>query len=359
MSKITIIGTIITVLAFSSVLISNSYLSNEENSNTLKLFKEWVTTNNKKYATDAEFKMRFNNFKESLLHVQDLRKQGVTHKVDVGKYADFSQEEFKTQILGLNMGGQKKLDDLFKKMTQGKKMLKTAPLQEEKEFDWEKKGAMNPIRNQQACGSCYTFGAIASVEAYHYIKSGMKSEEKLQFSEQDVVDCSFNYGNYGCMGGDLVSTLRYIVNQGVTLRKDYPYAGRDEICRHDLSKARKDVVNSFEYASDDINAIKAVIKKSPAMIAVSAFGLNLGKYQSGIITDSFGVNCNGNAREMDHAVTLVGWGVEDGVEYWKIRNSWGVDFGEDGYFRVATKSLKGFKSGVCLVNHYIVRPYFK
>ena len=139
---------------------------------------------------------------------------------------------------------------------------------------------------------------------------------------------------------------------GIESMADYPYKGRKQACKADKSKLDPDVVVvGWEKLGDpdetwspvDEDEIKEYLyAKGPLAIALNADPLQF--YWGGIINKS---KSQCDPEGMDHAVTLVGYGTENGTPYWLVRNSWGKDWGENGYFRM----YRG--NGVCGINQYI------
>ncbi len=85
---------------------------------------------------------------------------------------------------------------------------------------------MTPVKNQQACGSCWAFSATGSLEAM----LSLNGQKLVSLSEQELVDCSYAYGNYGCRGGIMSNAFDYIRDYGISLSKDYSYKGYDDQC---------------------------------------------------------------------------------------------------------------------------------
>merc|ERR1712086_632324 len=162
--------------------------------------------------------------------------------------------------------------------------------------DWTTKGAVNPIKNQGQCGSCWAFGTVASVEGINAIKN----KKLVSLSEQQLVNCDVDGGDLGCKGGLPDNAFKYVESTGLTTESNYPYTSGE-------------------------TQLAAAVAQQP--VAVGIDGKSIQHYKSGIFTGS----CTG---QIDHAVTVVGYG----AGYWKVRNSWGTSFGEAGYIRITRGS---------------------
>jgi C1A family cysteine protease len=134
--------------------------------------------------------------------------------------------------------------------------------------------------------------------------------------------------------------MRYIQSDLQELEKDYPYLGMDGKCKFSKSSGRVQVSKINDVAPDSVSQLKAAIAKGPTSVTVEADQIAFQHYQQGILdADSCGTN-------LDHAVTAVGYGEENGQEFYIVRNSWGADWGEDGYIRIAAKPGQDGK-GIC------------
>lgn len=114
--------------------------------------------------------------------------------------------------------------------------------------------------------------------------------------------------------------------------EDYPYKARDMQCNFDKTKVVANI-DDFVKVTDtkmigrpgDEKKIKEYMFKAPVKLSLEANILK--QYKNGIVT-------SGCTARLNHAVMGVGYGTEDGVEFWKVKNSWGTNFGEEGYFRI-------------------------
>ena len=232
-------------------------------------------------------------------------------------------------------------------------------------FSWKSKGLVTMSLNQhipQYCGSCWAHGSTQSLADRIKIARGGKGID-IQLSVQHVLNC----GNAGsCHGGDPGAVFAWIkkisdaTGTGIAYTTNKPYLAcsedskgdyKESICKNvdftcnALNTARtcptfgEDCVGVNRYPNatvTDYGSIQGVdaLKKEIFNRGPIACGVDAGpilNYTGGIVTDK--------SDSIDHSISVVGWGVEDGVSYWEMRNSWGEYWGEQGYARVAFGSL--------------------
>lgn len=125
------------------------------------------------------------------------------------------------------------------------------------------------------------------------------------------------------------------------LESDYAYTAKDGTCAYDSTPLTTiEVTNWSSVKTDDVAQTKAAVAQRPISIAIEADKLVFQQYSSGIFDNT---KCG---TTMDHAVMLVGYGSENGQDYFILRNSWGTTWGEKGYMRIA--AVDGV--GVCGMN---------
>jgi len=203
-------------------------------------------------------------------------------------------------------------------------------------LDWVAEGVV-PLkpRNQGMCGSCWSFGALESLSAAHYLKYGVYE----YLSTQNMVDCAWKFGGQGCDGATARIAWQTIMDQG-TASADvaYPYRGVDgNTCMfNSTGKGTSNVtVSSYQAVpSGDIDALYQAIQNGPLAIAIDAETLGLNFYTGGVYDST---SCLNGVNDLDHEVMVVGYGVDNGQAYWLVRNSWGVEFGSDGYIKIAVE----------------------
>ncbi|XP_023615071.1 cathepsin S isoform X3 [Myotis lucifugus] len=190
---------------------------------------------------------------------------------------------------------------------------------------------MNHLADMGSCGACWAFSAVGALEAQLKLKTG----KLVSLSAQNLVDCATGkYGNKGCNGGFMTEAFQYIIdNNGIDSEASYPYKARDGKCQYDVKNRAATCSKYVELPFGSEEALKeAVANKGPVSVAIDASHSSFFLYRSGVYYDKA---CTLN---VNHAVLVVGYGNSNGKDYWLVKNSWGLHFGEQGYIRMARNS---------------------
>ena len=322
------------------LLLSNGYAKeNIKDSEYFEEFQKFIKKYNKHYQSEEELEKRFMNFKESLNFIEE-NKDKVSHKIGINKFSDISKEEWNRMHPPLDFSGLesfKEKGNLF--VSKLKQKTKNIP----ESLDFRTLGKVTHVKDQNPCNSCPLFATIATLEAQYKNKKGVLES----FSEQQLYDCM----DYHTKCETLIIMWRvfqYYGNLKYLYKEDfYKYKLRDNKnnCKsfeHAKKSGKKESIRlnsvnllaySYGTKSIPINEIKSLLNELDGPIFVSINIELLSGYVGGIIKIN-PEKCSGGAQS-DHAVVIVGYGVDkDGSNYWIVKNSFGEDWGESGYFRV-------------------------
>ncbi|EDW79732.2 uncharacterized protein Dwil_GK17860 [Drosophila willistoni] len=253
------------------------------------------------------------------------------YRLTLNTLADMTNKEIST-LLGskVSTGGEKFVSDHINFVTAPNQHI-TDNLPES--FDWREKGGVTPAGFQGVgCGSCWSFATTGALEGHLYRRTGVL----VSLSQQDLVDCADDYGNMGCDGGFQEYGFEYIRDHGVTLAKKYPYTQTEMTCKQNQTAGippRESIVKIRDYATitpGDEEKMKEVIATlGPLACSMNADTISFSQYHGGIYEDD---ECN--QGEVNHSITVVGYGTENGRDYWIIKNSYSQNWGEGGFMRL-------------------------
>ncbi|CRL08267.1 CLUMA_CG020956, isoform A [Clunio marinus] len=214
----------------------------------------------------------------------------------------------------------------------------------EENFDWTSIGAVNEVGNQKNCASCYAFAASDAIEAQIFLRTN----ELFELSNQQLVDCSKNYGNFGCNYGNTANTFKYIIDNGITIERNYKYKAKElKSCLYDSSTKVANISDYRQVRLPTDDFLRDILYSvGPLTVGIDSSLFSFQHYKFGIYKDE---NCSEN---INHAVLLVGFGVDETHgKYWIIKNSYGKNFGEKGFMRL-TREIENF----CGIRNYVVFP---
>lgn len=197
------------------------------------------------------------------------------------------------------------------------------------DVDWVAYGAVSSVKNEGNCKANYAFSAVGAIEGANYIWN----RNAVEYSVQQVVDCSSGYGNNGCVNGRMDNTFLYVRDRGINTWSNYPYAGYLQSCKMATGVFR---IGGFGNVSS-CTSLASTLANQPISVAVD--GNNFQSYNYGVFT-----NCSTN-------LSLAGLLVGMTDSYWRVKLSWGSSWGEAGYIRLA----RGNTCGVCNAASYPTR----
>jgi len=292
-------------------------------------FSEFVVEFNKNYANEQERVERFLFFKENMKISEELNVlHNGTAEFGATKFSDMSAEEFAAKILSKPRPPTAEMMHNYTRPN----VLGYDPAK-----DWG--SYITSVKDQgQICGSCWSFTALGEMES----KLLMKGRGTFMLSTQQLVDC--DPYDTGCDGGFYDRAWRYIYSTGGVMDwTEYPYTARKGTCRFNAGRVRAKLAqaNAYQCGNSPTAIYDCVFNYGPAAAALDATPLQ--NYRNGILNLNAAYCSN-----LNHAVLMVGYS-SVGSAYFRIRNSWGANWGEQGFFRINPTS--------CLINNFVMGSY--
>lgn len=336
------------------------------------IFSDWMKSFDKHYPTEEEKNYRLSIFKSNHETIQAHNSNdSSSYKMGHNFFSDMTSEEFfeynsldqplpdhdrpEEPALEQSNASLSSEDVAIKERRRGLRKAASTTVSETETLpssvDWVEAGAVTSIKDQQSCGSCWGFAAIAAVESANILTG---TGEVINASEQELVDCSML--NSGCSGGWYDWAWIYMLRTGgVASEEDYPYTASDDTCQAssvDVSNMPGTQIDSYVYVERfSTSALMEALTITPVAIAFDA-SASFQLYSSGV----FDGDCS---TSVNHAVLAVGYGTTDeGEDYWLLKNSWGENFGEDGYVKMARDPTEEDSAGKCGILEYPMYPKF-
>jgi len=285
-------------------------------------WEQFKEIHSKTYPDLLEEIYRRSIFEDNLKDIKEHNKLYLDGLVPYSKEANHLSDKTIEEIIGAGVQG-------IPEEAEAQDVVQLGDVNAPASFDWRSyPGVVTPVKNQGQCGSCWSFSSTGAIEGQLMIQK----RQSFSLSEQQLVDCSTQFGNYGCRGGWMNNAFKYIAwAGGITTETQYPYTARDGTCHFNPASAVATVTGYRNLPRGDEESLKnAVASVGPIAVAIQA-NQNLQLYRGGIFYDP---NCG---LTMNHAVLAVGYGrdASRNLDYWIVKNSWSSRWGEQGYFRMA------------------------
>jgi len=296
----------------------------------------------KVYSSKVEEEARFQVFRKNLAMVEEHNRGNSSYTKGINRWSDFTQEEWEQVYLGG-----------YKRQGPGSRMPASRPQDEKarvmelpESVDWRDKGVVSAVKDQGQCGSCWAHGATQQIETYTALASGTL----LELSTQQMTSCTPNPlhcgGTGGCQGSTPPLGYSYVQLFGQVSESDYPYisggTSNSEECQYNLANLTP-VAAISGYDNLPPNNQEAIMDHiaNVGPLAISVAGSAFKDYKDGVFD---GCSYDENIQ-LNHAVQLVGYGVDFSIwgtyPYWLVRNSWGENWGEQGYIRLLREETPG------------------
>lgn len=238
-------------------------------------------------------------------------------RLGINKFTDMTIDELKCNMMSNELGEQS--------MTIVSTFLPPNNLKLPDTVDWRNEGYVTHVKDQRDCGSCWAFSTTGGLEGQHFKATG----KLVSLSEQNLIDCSEE--NNGCNGGRMDRAYQYIKdNNGIDTEESYRYVAKKRTCTFRPSKVGATCTGYVNVTGGNEMALQqAVASVGPIAVAIH-MPATFHMYQNGVYDIK---TCN--SRVLHHGVLVVGYGVENGTDYWLVKNSWGPTWGINGYFKIS------------------------
>eukprot|EP00762_Andalucia_godoyi_P003312 ANDGO_06587.mRNA.1 Vignain len=263
---------------------------------------------------------RFDLFKQRLDKVASHNALKKSYTLKITKFADWTADERKSLLTPM-ASFESKFDE---KYNLGWHKVRDVPLPFK--VDWRDKHAVTEVKDQGQCGSCWAFSATGAVEGAWALSNGTL----VSLSESQLVDCDKT--SQGCDGGLMSWAYEYLIQTGYQdTESSYDYRDYDRKCKASPADFGAKITGYVNVTTDSTPALLSAIAQQPISIGVNAdddwFDYDYGVYMG---------MCSSDPDQMNHGVLLVGAEANaKGNGVWTVKNSWGSDWGMDGYIELS------------------------
>lgn len=285
---------------------------------------------------------RKDTFKGTLLsvfeHNMKAKSGQETYTMGVNQFSDLTLDEVKAQYTGVLLPNS--TDGFENQSPNLPSRFRRDEAPEAK--DWREDNDVTPPKNQGQCGSCTLFAVTGAVESAMAISKGQKG---LDLSEQELLDCPTGSGVGKCQGNWPEDIYEYQKKQGQTTEAAYKYEGKSGKCRAKGKQRSAKVKSYYKSTEGDENAMKELLGQYGPVSVVITINDEFKNYKEGVMNTP----CSGN--NFDHSVLAVGYGNENGEDYWIVKNSWGTRWGDGGFIKMARNA-----DNICRIADYAILP---
>jgi C1A family cysteine protease len=316
-------------LAFFLLTVLSAVLVNGEDLKEPSFYKDkflqWVTTHGILAKSDEHFQRMLQNYAFNDAYIEKHNAGNHTFKLGHNQFSHMSSDEWKAYVkIGLTSKPAFKGAFLHKAPEDS-----SVPAS----IDWVTKGGVTAVKDQGQCGSCWSFSTTGALEGAYFAKYGKLNS----YSEQHLIDCDNPKNNenrgsdLGCNGGLMDNAFEWLKNNnGICLESEYAYlSGQSKKAGEcDEKKCVKDKLIAPQSYTDitpnSDSAMMSALAQQTVSVAIEADQRAFQLYKSGVFTAACGTS-------LDHGVLAVGYGTLDGLDYYKVKNSWGASWGDNGF----------------------------
>jgi C1A family cysteine protease len=302
-------------------------------------FSQFIARYGVFYDSDQEFQDRHTAFAQNLKNIQELNNDQINKGGEpvfgMSPFLDFTPEEFRRLYLGLPVHNSttrtSSITNVRSVQDQDQEQPRPTALSA---IDWRNQGAITPVRDQGQCGSCWAHSATEAIESFYFLAN----HSLPTLSVQMLLGCTYSYD--GCEGGWPTDAMQTVINRrGIVGQSSYPYNPNDGVsCKFGTGPVTRRAASISSYTTAPYGTLASVLTNhGPPSICLCS--LSLQYYTKGILKSC----CN----QQDHCVQAIGIGFSTNEQpYWIMRNSWGVAWGEEGYFYLDATVENGNLCGV-------------
>mmetsp|Transcript_18516 Transcript_18516/g.19286 ORF Transcript_18516/g.19286 Transcript_18516/m.19286 type:complete len:375 (+) Transcript_18516:46-1170(+) len=330
------------LLFFAGVSLSASRLTLTDNLENYT-FERYLNDFNHKFSS-SELTLRKNLFETEKARVIAHNKGKSSWKRGINKFSVMTESERKTSTFGRNKGVDRSHEPKnLKPLPSNFKLKDVSELP--KSVDWrDVPNVVSAVKDQGHCGSCWAFASAAVLESHVSLASGLL----FDLSPQQIAMCSPNPnscgGTGGCNGATAELAFDYVAGTGILEEYQLGYTaynGQNSDCGYSSASAAPvaTIGGYVQLPENNYTALmNAIAQVGPIAVSVDASSWH--SYAGGVFD-----GCNQESPDINHAVVLVGYGSENGQDYWLVRNSWAPKWGELGYIKVLRTNSEETRCG--------------
>jgi C1A family cysteine protease len=300
------------------------------NANLVYKFNDWVNTFQIEFQSNDHYYTIMQKWINNNDYIDKINQEGRSYTLGHNQFSGMDELDFSQYVNNNQLNGS------FKVYESNETWIPES-------VDWRNNNSVTPVKDQGQCGSCWSFSTTGSLEGIYAIQTG----ELVSFSEQQLVDCdNLRHGgkDHGCNGGLMDNAFSWIHdNGGLCSEESYPYisgSGETEKCQTTCDLLPHSQIKSWVDVASTDKALMTAIAQQPVSIAIEADQKDFQLYQSGVLTSECGTT-------LDHGVLVIGYGTENGEDYYLVKNSWGTSWGDEGYIKLGRGPSYNDGQGQC------------